>query len=149
MNKKTIVTKKNIDKLANFIKTACDDYKENDASGCYNFKLSEDLVLAVGWSDGYDMADTDIIKSKQGQKQNGSWVCGYAVNAGIKVRNDFDCSDYDMLNFPWYPEGDCADVSTSIAPDWEMRDYKKLAKSYLGFFVTLQNMINKGKLLTH
>ena len=77
MNKKNIVTKENITKVADFLKGACDCFK-NEGKGCFNFPLSEDLVLAVGWSYGYDMADTDIIKSEEGQRQKGDWTCGYA-----------------------------------------------------------------------
>ena len=106
MNKKNIVTKENISKVADFLKEACEHFK-NQGEGCYNLPLSEDLVLAVGWSDGYDMADNDIIKSEEGQKQYGDWTCGYAVNAAIKVRNDADCSDFDFLNYPSYKDREC------------------------------------------
>ena len=64
MNKKNVVTKENIAKVADFLKEAC-DYFQKQGEGCFNFNLSEDLVLAVGWSDGYNMADEDIIKSKR------------------------------------------------------------------------------------
>ena len=47
MNKKNIVTKENISKVADFLKEACDHFK-NQGEGCYNLPLSEDLVLAVG-----------------------------------------------------------------------------------------------------
>ena len=103
MNKKNIVTKENISKVADFLKEAYDHFK-NQGEGCYNLPLSEDLVLAVGWSDGYDMKDTDIIKSEEGQRQSGDLTCGYAVNAAIKVRNDADCSDFDFLDFPTYKD---------------------------------------------
>ena len=108
MNKKNIVTKENISKVADFLKEACDHFK-NQGEGCYNLPLSEDLVLAVGWSDGYNMADNDIIKSEEGQRQNGDWTCGYAVNAAVKVRNDADCSDFDFLNYPISKDGECWD----------------------------------------
>ena len=78
MNKKNIVTKENIAKVADFLKEACDCFK-NEGKGCFNFPLSEDLVLAVGWSYGYNMADNDIIKSEEGQRQKGDWTCGYEI----------------------------------------------------------------------
>ena len=63
MNKKDIVTKKNVGKVAKFLKESCEYFKK-DGDGCRGLKLSDDLALYVGWSDGYDMADDDIIKSK-------------------------------------------------------------------------------------
>lgn len=146
MNKKKIVTKENIAKVADWLKTACDDFAKNDAEGCYNFPLSDDLVLAVGWSDGYDMADTDIIKSKEGQKQNGSWVCGYAVNAGIKVRNDYDCSEYDYLDFPYYEDGEVADTGLSMKPNKTRREYRRDARYFLENFVAITNAHKRGEL---
>ena len=146
MNKKNIVTKENIAKVADYLKEACDHFK-NDGEGCYNYSLSEDLVLAVGWSDGYDMSDADIIKSKEGQRQSGNWVCGWAVNAAVKVRNDYDCADYDFLNFPYFKKtGECADTSVSMLPNETRRGYKKLARYFLEEFVNITNAHAKGKL---
>jgi len=145
MNKKNIVTKVNIAKVADFLEKACNDFKK-DSEGCYRFKLSNDLALYVGWSDGYDMADTDIIKSKQGQRQNGSWTCGYAVNAAVKVRNDSDWSDFDFLDYPFYEDGECWDTGTSMKPDLKRRDYKRLARGFLEDFVDMTNAHAKGEL---
>ena len=146
MNKKNIVTKENITKVADWLKTACDDFANNDASGCYNFPLSDDLVLAVGWSDGYDMADADIIKSKEGQRQHGSWVCGWAVNAAVKVRNDFDCADFDMLNYPCYNDGECWDSGISMKPNQTRREYRRDARWFLETFVSMTNAHKRGEL---
>ena len=146
MNKKNIITKENITKVAGWLKTACDDFANNDASGCYNFPLSDDLVLAVGWSDGYDMADTDIIKSKEGQKQHGSWVCGWAVNAAVKVRNDFDCADFDMLNYPCYNDGECWDSGISMKPNQTQREYRRDARWFLETFVSMTNAHKRGEI---
>ena len=144
MNKKNVVTKENIAKVADFLKKAC-DYFKNQGEGCFNFNLSEDLVLAVGWSDGYNMADEDIIKSKEGQRQNGSWTCGYAVNAAVKIRNDFDCADFDFLNYPWFKDtGECADCGITMSPNKSRREYRKDARWFLENFVAMQNNINKG-----
>lgn len=146
MNKKNIVKKENITKIADFLEKACEYFKK-DGEGCYNYPLSEDLVLAVGWSDGYDMADTDIIKSKEGQRQNGSWTCGYAVNAAVKVRNDCDCSEYDYLDFPVFVDtGDCADTSISLLPNETRRGYRNLAKYFLKEFVAITNAHKRGEI---
>ena len=146
MNKKNIVTAKNIAKVADFLEEACEHFK-NQGEGGFNLNLSEDLVLAVGWSDGYDMADEDIIKSKEGQRQNGNWTCGWAVNAAIKVRNDFDCADFDFLNYPYFEEtGDCADCGMSMRPNQSRREYRKDARWFLETFVSMTNAIDRGEL---
>ena len=145
MNKKNIVTKENISKVADFLKEACDHFK-NQGEGCYNLPLSEDLVLAVGWSDGYDMADPDIIKSEKGQRQNGDCTYGYAVNAAVKVRNDADCSDFDFLNFPVYKNGECWDNGITMKPNQTRREYRKNARWFLETFVAMTNAHKKGEL---
>ena len=145
MNKKNIVTKENISKVADFLKEACEHFK-NQGEGCYNLPLSEDLVLAVGWSDGYNMADNDIIKSEEGQKQYGDWTCGYAVNAAIKVRNDADCSDFDFLSYPSYKDGDCWDNGISMRPNQTRREYRKDARWFLETFVAMTNAHERGEI---
>ena len=145
MNKKNIVTKENISKVADFLKEACDHFK-NQGEGCYNLPLSEDLVLAVGWSDGYNMADNDIIKSEEGQKQYGDWTCGYAVNAAVKVRNDADCSDFDFLSYPSYKDGDCWDNGISMRPNQTRKEYRKDARWFLETFVAMTNAHERGEI---
>ena len=145
MNKKNIVTKENITKVAKFLKESCEYFKK-DGEGCCGFNLSDDLALYVGWSDGYDMADTDIIKSKEGQRQNGSWTCGWAVNAAVKVRNDFDCADFDFLDYPFYEDGECWDTGLSMRPDITDREYRRDARWFLENFVAMTNAHKKGEL---
>ena len=149
MNKKNIVTKENIAKIADTLKTAC-DYFKNQGEGCFNFPLSDDLVLAIGWSDGYDMADNDIIKSEEGQRQSGDWTCGYAVNAAVKIRNDADCSDFDFLNFPIYKDGECFnecwDNGITMKPNQTRREYRKDARWFLETFVAMTNAHEKGEI---
>ena len=149
MNKKNIVTKENITKVADTLKTAC-DYFKNQGEGCFNFPLSDDLVLAIGWSDGYDMADNDIIKSEKGQRQSGDWTCGYAVNAAVKIRNDADCSDFDFLNFPIYKDGECFnecwDNGITMKPNQTRREYRKDARWFLETFVAMTNAHERGEI---
>ena len=145
MNKKNIVTKENISKVADFLKEACDHFK-NQGEGCFNFPLSEDLVLAVGWSDGYNMADNDIIKSEEGQRQSGDSTCGYAVNAAVKIRNDADCSDFDFLYYPSYKDGDCWDNGISMRPNQTRREYRKDARWFLETFVAMTNAHERGEI---
>ena len=149
MNKKNIVTKENITKVADTLKTAC-DYFKNQGEGCFNFPLSDDLVLAIGWSDGYDMADNDIIKSEKGQRQSGDWTCGYAVNAAVKIRNDTDCSDFDFLNFPIYKDGECFnecwDNGITMKPNQTRREYRRDARWFLETFVAMTNAHERGEI---
>lgn len=149
MNKKNIVTKENITKVADTLKTAC-DYFKNQGEGCFNFPLSDDLVLAIGWSDGYDMADNDIIKSEKGQRQSGDWTCGYAVNAAVKIRNDADCSDFDFLNFPIYKDGECFnecwDNGITMKPNQTRREYRRDARWFLETFVAVTNAHERGEI---
>ena len=146
MNKKNIVTKENISKVADFLKDACEHFK-NQGEGCYNLPLSEDLVLAVGWSDGYNMADNDIIKSEEGQRQSGDLTCGYVVNAAVKVRNDADCSDFDFLNYPSYKDGECWDNGISMRPNQTRREYRKDARWFLETFVAMTNAHERGEII--
>ena len=145
MNKKNIVTKENISKVTDFLKEACEHFK-NQGEGCYNLPLSEDLVLVVGWSDGYNMADNDIIKSEDGQKQNGDWTCGYAVNAAVKVRNDADCSDFDFLDYPTYKDGNCWDNGITMGLSETSKGYRKDARWFLETFVAMTNAHEKGEI---
>ena len=146
MNKKNIVTKENIAKVADTLETAC-DYFKNQGKGCFNFPLSDDLVLAIGWSDGYDMADPDIIKSEKGQRQSGDCTYGYAVNAAVKVRNDADCSDFDFLNFPVYKNSECWDNGITMKPNQTRREYRKNARWFLETFVAMTNAHKKGEII--
>jgi len=147
VNKKNIVTKANIEKVADFLEKACSYFKK-DGNGCFHFNLSDDLALYIGWSDGYDMADTDIIKSTEGQRKNGSWTCGYAINAAVKVRNDFDCADFDFLNYPYYPEdGEAWDNGISMRPNQTRREYRHDARWFLETFVSMTNAHKKGEIV--
>ena len=145
MNKKNIVTKERISALADILETACDCFK-NQCEGCFNLSLSDDLVLAIGWSDGYNMADHDIIKSEKGQRQTGDCTYGYAVNAAVKVRNDADCSDFDFLSYPVYKNGECWDNGITMKPNQTRRDYRKNARWFLETFVAMTNAHKKGEI---
>ena len=138
MNKKKVITQKNIMKVADFLENACDHFKR-DEDGCFRFRLNGDLAIYVGWSGGYDMADTDIIKSaKSTAEQADGMITGYAVNAAVKVRNDDDWCDFDYLDFPTI-DGEVYDSGTSVRPDLTRRGYRNLAKWLLGEFVGIVN----------
>jgi hypothetical protein len=153
MNKKNIVTKERIERVANWLEKAVKHFAEakteEEELGCchYHFNFTNDLAAYCGWSDGYDMADTDIIKAKGGREKNDSWVCGYALNVGIRVRNDWDDSDYDMMTIPYFEDsGECYDYAVSLWPNMTRRDYKRVARGLIEDVVNITNLYNKGEL---
>ena len=144
---KDILTKKNIHKVAKFLKAACETFKA-DSEGCCCFKLDSDLALYVGWLDGYNMADNDIIKSKKGRTKASWGTCGYAVNAGIKVRDDADGADFEFLNSPIYNDesGEVWNNDISMRSDLKtIKDYEADAKYFLKEFVSIHNAKERGE----
>jgi len=137
MNKKDIVTKENIAKVADFLKDSVEWLKEAD-EGCCGFKLSNDLALYVGWSAGWDPEDKSVIHSKS----EPDW----AIDAAVKIRNDYDCADFEYLNFPWYDDGECWNSSIAPIPGQGRRDYKRDARWFLETFVGMTNAHKKGEL---
>ena len=140
MNKKNFVTKNNIDKIVKFLKESI-EWLVNEQQGCCHFNLNDNLALYVGWSGGFDPKDTDIIKELN--IEPGATSC-YAIDAAVKIRNDYDCSDFEYLDFPYNPEtGDCWDNAVSMAPNMTTRQYKAEAKWFLETFVAMVNEMNK------
>ena len=139
MNKKNIVTQKNIMKIADFLEESAKWLKEHDdEGGCCHFNLSSDLALYVGWSDGWDPEDETVIHSKS----DPSW----AIDAAVKVRNDYDCADFDLLDFPYYEDGEVWNNSLSIDPKQTRRGFRGDAKWFLETFVSMTNAYNRGEL---
>ena len=83
-------------KLAKEIKYAVEWLIKEDC-GCVTIKLDDTLAVCVGWSDGYDVTDTDVIHSKQSP----TWC----INAGIKVwTSDSMRTDNDFINSTNYDD---------------------------------------------
>ena len=138
MNKKNIVTKENIKRVADFLEDSIKWLKEEDM-GCCHFALSEDLALYIGWSGGWDPEDDSVIHSESEPE--------YAIDAAVKVRNDYDCADFEFLNFPWYKDdGDCWNSSLAPSPKYKRRDFRSDARWFLETFVAMTNAYNKGEL---
>ena len=150
LNTKDVINKESVAKLAGFLKDSCDKLK-GGFEGCCVYPLSDDLVAAVGWSDGFNMdfSDGDIIKSKTDQRRIGDMTIGYAACFGIKVRNDFDFSDFDSMTTPFFPEGEVweGDICGEPSPNMTQEDYEYAAESLLKSFVTITNLHEKGKIL--
>lgn len=144
MNKKTYVTKERIKKVANFLKESVEWLKAQD-QGCCNYPLDDNLVIAVGWNDGFDMADEDIIKSPNGQHPVNNpirpWICGWAIEAAIKIRNDCDCANFEFLNYPYWDneKGDWRDSGISLKPNMDQNKYEQDARWFLNQYVAIIN----------
>ena len=143
MNQKTICTKENISAVVKFLKGAV-EYFKNGGEGCSCYDLNDNFAIYVGWSDGYDANDTDIIKSEP--YKSGSREMCYAVNAAVKCRNDYDCADFDFLNYPTYDDGECWDNAISIDPNATEVYYKDTARWFLKTYVHMVNALDKGKI---
>lgn len=145
MNKKKIVTRTNITKLARFLKESTEWLKSNDM-GCCHFKLDGRLEVAIGWLNGYDMADDTIISSPNGRKAFGETIVGYAICAGVRLA-DAKETDFDYTCAPIASSGDCYDDSTSLRSNMSEKDYEDMAKYFLSDFVDMSNMFAKGQLV--
>lgn len=113
------ITTRQINDLADFLEDSVEFLEFNDM-GCCKYNLSNTLALYVGWCDGYDENDTDLIHSKSEPS--------YCLVVGIKERNDFDFSDYMFIDSPLDEEGEPIDTQTAIL---RTENYGQLAKSFL------------------
>lgn len=135
MNKKGILTKKNIEEVANFLKDSVESLIELD-EGCCQHVFDENLSLYVGWSSGWDPDDETVIHSIDDKK--------YAIDAAIKIRNGFYWADFEYLDFPCYDDGEIWDNSISLKPNMDFKDYKKYAKCFLEIYV---DIVNNGMMM--
>lgn len=128
----------NVNKIADFVEEAVNDLQTSDYT-CSRYVLDDDLAIYVGWSEGYgDEPRDDVIQSKKNPD--------YGLNAGVKVRNDSDWTDFDYLNFPILADdsGDIWDSATSIRPD---ADYKHIAKYLIDEYKDIKKAVEKGEVL--
>lgn len=153
MNKRKYITKDRVNDIAKFLKESIDWLVKED-QGCCHYNFDENFALYVGWSGGYDMDDANIIKSPSGQERmenlyTGPWTSGYAIDAAVKIRNDWDCSDYEFLDFPWFEGGEGAvwDNGGAMSPNMTDDDYKREATWFLETYVDMVNAYNRGQIL--
>lgn len=107
-------------RLVNFFKEQV-KYYEADGVGCSTFKLDGTFAVCVGWSDGYDVSDTEMIHSKSEPT--------FCVNAGIKVwTSDSLRTDYDWINSPYFDDGSVWDTGVTISQN---ENYESLADYFL------------------
>jgi len=146
MNKRKFITKARVEEVAKFLQESVEWLKAQNC-GCCHYNLDSTLAIYVGWSNGFDMADEDIIKSPSDQhpvnNPSHPWVCGWAIDAAVKIRNDYDCADFEYLDFPSFEDsGECWDNSLSLRPNMSFKDYKMDAKWFLSEYVA---MVNEGR----
>lgn len=106
---------KTIKEIIKFIDESVRGLKNDEATN-YRLKLDDKLAIFVGWSAGYgDEKDDSIIQSEEDYD--------YGVNVGIKVWTSDDMwSDFDILNFPYYSDGEVLDMSISLSPDYNAKE---------------------------
>lgn len=109
-----------------FIKDAVDGLLSGTATN-YRYKLDDRLAIFVGWSDGFDPSDDDVI--------HGPYDPTYGMVAGIKVWTSDDMwTDYDYLNYPYMMNGTIYDYDYPIV---ESTDYADLTKRLLADYNTM------------
>ena len=114
------------EEIKQFIKDAIEWLVDQD-QGCATLKLDDRLAICVGWLDGYDENDEDLIHSKE----DPTW----GLNAGLKVYTSDDMrTDYEFINSPYYDKGEVVDIDVSLKPnanldelaDYFIKEYSKL-----------------------
>lgn len=131
MNKLTLTKK---------LRTAVEQLAKDDL-GCFTFKLDDRLAICVGWLNGYDKEDTNVIHSNTDLT--------YGINVGIKVwTSDSLLTDYEFINSPYYENGEVWDTDCSISPK---ENYVALVDYLLEEYATLSKFeIEKdGKIIGH
>ena len=128
----------NVDKIAKFIENSVNTLMEGHYT-CCKYDLDEDLAIFVGWSDGYD--GEDISEDELYLEKSPTW----RINVGIKVRNDYDWTDFDYLDFPWYPDtGEVWDTGVTINKD---EDYNQVADWMVKSYPEIVESHNKGEIV--
>ena len=117
------------EEIKQFLKDSIEWLVDQDM-GCSTLKLDDRLAICVGWLDGYDENDEDLIHAKDGK----SWC----LNAGIKVYTSDDMrTDYEFINAPYYDNGEVISDDVSLKPD---EDLDKLADYFIKEYANLEDL---------
>lgn len=123
--------------LAKDIRRAVDWLVEEDC-GCSTIKLDERLAVCVGWSNGFDPDDENVIHGKPAT---------YAIVAAIKVWTTDDMrTDIDWIDAPYYEDGSVYDDEVSISYN---DNFEFVAESFLKDFEELKELDIDEKGLIH
>lgn len=126
------------EEIKQFIKDSIEWLVDQDM-GCATLELDDKLAICVGWLDGYDENDEDVIHSKEEPK--------FAINAGIKVYTSDDMrTDYEFINSPYYDNGEVVSTDVSIKPN---ADLDALADYFIKEYESMKdlNMAEDGRII--
>lgn len=128
----------NYDKeLAKEIKKAVETLVASE-NGCSTIKLDDNLAICIGWSEGFDPKDDNLIHSKIEPT--------FCLVVGLKVWTSDDLrTDYDWINFPFFENQEVIDTEVTI---FDKEDYEALAnwllKEYNDFITSYEIVSKKG-----
>ena len=124
--------------IKKFLEDSVKGLVSGDATN-YRYKLDDRFAIFVGWSEGYDEKDEEVIHDKEDPS--------FGVTAGVKVWTSDDMwTDFDYLNYPYYDNGDVLDVHYSISED---ENYTWLANELLDEYNNVKdlNVDRDGKVI--
>ena len=116
--------------LAKEIKKAVETLVASE-NGCSTIKLDDNLAICIGWSEGFDPKDDNLIHSKIEPT--------FCLVVGLKVWTSDDLrTDYDWINFPFFENQEVLDVEVTISDtqnyeilaNWLLTEYNDLIASY-------------------
>ena len=128
------------EEIKQFIKDAIEWLVDQD-QGCATLKIDDRLAICVGWLDGYDANDVDLIHSKE----DPTW----GLNAGLKVYTSDDMrTDYEFINNPYYDNGEVVETDVSLKPN---ADLDELADYFIKEYSKLENLDieEDGRIIEH
>lgn len=118
--------------VAAFLKSSADTLYGFNYT-CCRMILDDNFAIYVGWSAGYGEEKRDDVMQDPKNPD-------YAINAGVKIRNDADWCDYDFINFAISSDdsGDVWDSGITLEPHenyklaakWLIEQYRELKKAY-------------------
>ena len=143
----TYTTEAIVNSLVTFLKNSIESLKTGSYS-CCRFIMPNSIegvpptpgekdfnvALFVGWSAGYDENDKTSIHYASDPT--------YCLNAGIKLRNDYDWADFDFLFYPYTPDSshDPWDTDITLSEDnanlretakWLLKEYTAMVEQSL------------------
>lgn len=128
-----------VKELAKEIKKAVEALVASE-NGCSTIKLDDNLAICVGWSEGFDPKDDNLIHSKTEPT--------FCLVVGLKVWTSDDLrTDYDWINFPFFENQEVIDTEVTIS---DKEDYEALAKWLLkeyNDFITSYEIVSKEGLI--
>lgn len=116
--------------LAKKIKKAVETLVASE-NGCSTIKLDDNLAICVGWSNGFDPKNDNLIHSKTEPT--------FCLVVGLKVwTSDGLRIDYDWINFPFFENQEVIDTEVTISKNqdyeilanWLLKEYNDLIASY-------------------